>query len=282
MENENLDLARKVVEAYRKAFFIKKFDAVKQVVKIFEEKYLERFKKELEKEKLEEQRQFDKARLLLEKFKSTGIYKKAISYDLFRILKVNVLENDISNVVASVIDPSKSPFGKDILIKLLENTISKDPENIKEIYKKIYKIIKNTPENRFVCKREYAGESSRIDIRIFTRNFDIENNAVIDFEMKTEGGSETKVDGEFQTKREYNALVDFAESKTIPAKNILAFFVTPYGSYPTSKEFVPLAMNKLRKIILTILKDSKKTEFNNFDECSIGAICHFFRSGYIF
>ena len=139
MESENLDLAKKVVEAYRKAFFIKKLDAVKQVVKIFEEKHLERFKKELEKEKVEEQRQFDKARLLLENFKSTGIYKKAISYDLFRILKVNVLENDISDVVASVIDPSQSPFGKNILIKLLENTISKDPENINGIYK----IIKN-------------------------------------------------------------------------------------------------------------------------------------------
>ena len=278
MESENLDLAKKVVEAYRKAFFIKKLDAVKQVVKIFEEKHLERFKKELEKEKVEEQRQFDKARLLLENFKSTGIYKKAISYDLFRILKVNVLENDISDVVASVIDPSKSLFGKDILIKLLENTISKDPENINGIYK----IIKNTPENRFVCKREYAGESSRIDIRIFTKNFDIENNAVIDFEMKTEGGSETTKNEDPQTKREYEDLVKFADSKNIPDKNILAFFVTPYGSYPMSEKFISLAIDKLRDIILSVLKDRKKTELNNFDEYSIGAICHFFRSGYIF
>lgn len=280
MKCENLDIARKVVETYRKTFPIKEFDAVKQVVKTFEEKHLERFKKKLEKEKLEEQRQFNEARLLLEKFKSTSIYKKAISYDLFRILKVNVLENDISNVAASVIDPSNpdSPFGKGILMKLLKKIISKNPKNLNGIYD----IIKNTPENKFVCKREYAGESSRIDIRIFTRNSDSKKNVVIDFEMKTKGGSETTKDGEFQTKREYKALVDFAESKTIPAKNTLAFFVTPYGSGPIAKEFIPLAMDKLRDIILSVLKDRKKTESSNFDECAIGAICHFFKSGYIF
>lgn len=280
MESKNLDMARKVVEAYRKTFPIKEFDAVKQVVKTFEEKHLERFKKELEKEKLEEQRQFDKASCLLKKFKSTGIYKKAISYDLFRILKVNVFENDISNVVASVIDPSKSSFGKDILMELLENTILKDPKNIN--IKRIYKIIKNTPKKRFVCKREYAGESSRIDIRIFTRNSDVEKNVVIDFEMKTEGGLETKKEGKFQTEREYEALENFAKSKTIPPENTLACFVTPYGSYPMAKKFIPLAMDKLRDIILSVLKDREKTESSDFDECAIGAICHFFRSGYIF
>jgi len=275
MESEKLDMGRKVVEAYRKAFPIKEFDTIKQVVKTFKEKYLERFKKELEKEKLEEERQFKKAVDLLKSFKSTGIYKKAISYDLFRILKVNVLENDISDVVASIIDPSKSPFGKDILMKIVKNTISKDPKNIKGIYK----IIKDTPENRFVCKREYAGESSRIDIRIFTKNSDIDN-IVIDFEMKTEGGSETKKDGKSQTEREYEDLKNFAGK--IPSKNILAFFVTPYGSYPRYKKFIPLAMDKLRDIILNILMDKKETELNNFDGCAIGAICHFFRSGYIF
>lgn len=272
MESKNLDMGRKVVEAYRKAFPIKEFDAIKQVIKTFEEKYLERFKKELEKEKLEEKRQFNKARDLLKSFKSTDIYKKAISYDLFRILKVNVLENDISDVVASIIDPSKSPFGKDILMKIVKNTISKDPQNINGIYK----IIENTPENRFVCKREYAGESSRIDIRIFTKNSDIDN-VVIDFEMKTEGGSETEKDGKFQTEREYEDLKSFAGK--IP---ILAFFVTPYGSNPMSKDFIPLAMNKLQGIILNVLMDRKETELNNFDECATGAISHFFRSGYIF
>ncbi|MCD6367088.1 MAG: hypothetical protein J7L46_06075 [Bacteroidales bacterium] len=163
MESKNLDMGRKVVEAYRKAFPVKEFDAIKQVIKTFEEKYLELFKKELEKEKLEEKRQFNKARDLLksfkstgiyekaisleekgqfnkardllESFKSTGIYEKAISYDLFRILKVNVLENDISDVVASIIDPSKSPFGKDILMKIVKNAILKDPKNINGIYK---------------------------------------------------------------------------------------------------------------------------------------------------
>jgi len=278
MESENLDMGRKVVEAYRKAFPIKEFDAIKQVVKTFEEKYLERFKKELEKEKLEEKNQFNKAVDLLKSFKSTGIYEKAISYDLFRILKVNVLENDISDVVASIIDPSKSPFGKDILTKIAKLAILKDPKNINGIYK----IIKDTPENRFVCKREYAGESSRIDIRIFTRNSDIEKNVVIDFEMKTEGGSETEKDGEFQTEREYDDLLKFAKSKKIPAENILAFFVTPYGSNPMSKDFIPLAMDELRDIILNILMDKKETELNNFDGCAIGAICHFFTSGYIF
>lgn len=277
MESKSLDMGRKVVEAYRKTFPVKEFDAIKQVVKTFEKKYLERFKKELEKEKLEEKKQFNKAVDLLKSFKSTGIYEKAISYDLFRILKVNVLENDISDVVASIIDPSKSPFGKDILMKIVKNTISKDPKNINGIYK----IIKDTPENRFVCKREYAGESSRIDIRIFTRNSDIEKNVVIDFEMKTEGGSETKKDEKFQTEREYEALEDFADEK-IPPGNILAFFVTPYGSNPMSEKFIPLAMDELRYIIMNILMDKKETELNNFDGCAIGAICHFFRSGYIF
>jgi len=278
MESENLDMARKVVEAYRKTFPIKEFDTVKQVVKTFKEKHLERFKKKLEKEKLEKQRQFNEAGLLLAKFKRTGIYKKAISYDLFRILKVNVLENDISDVIASVIDPSKSSFGKDILMELLENTKIKDQEKIN----RIYEIIEDTPGNRFVCKREYAGESSRIDIRIFTRNSDSKKNVVIDFEMKTEGGSETKKDEKFQTEREYEALLKFTESKNMLSKNILAFFVTPYGSYPMSKNFIPLAMDKLRDIILSVLKDRGKTESSDFDECAIGAICHFFKSGYIF
>ena len=212
----------------------------------------------------------------MKSFKSRGIYKKAISYDLFRILKVNVLENDISDVVASIIDPSKSPFGKDILMKIVKHAILKDPKNINGIYK----IIKDTPENRFVCKREYAGESSRIDIRIFTRNSDSKKNVVIDFEMKTEGGSETEKDGKFQTEREYEDLKNFAGK--IPSENILAFFVTPYGSNPMSKDFIPLAMNKLQGIILNVLMDRKETELNNFDECATGAICHFFRSGYIF
>ena len=189
------------------------------------------------------------------------------------------MENDISNVLAYVIDPSKSRFGKDILMKLLENTMLKDPKNIN--IKGIYKIIKNTHKKRFICKREYAGESSRIDIRIFTKNSDI-GNVVIDFEMKTEGGSETIKNGKPQTKREYEALVKFAESKNIHPKNILAFFITPYGSNPMSEKFVPLAMDTLRDIILRVLKDRKKTKLNNFDKCAIGAICHFFKSGYIF
>ena len=215
MENKNLDVVKKVVEAYREAFLIRKFDVVRQVVKTFEEKYLERFKKELEKEKLEEKRQLNEAILLLGRFKGTDIYKKATTYDLFRILRTNASENDISNVVASVIDPSKSSFGKDILRQIL-NLAKQTPKNSVRI-NGIYEIIKNTPKNKFTCKREYPAESSRIDIRIFTRNHDIKN-VVIDFEMKVEGGSETKKDGKFQTERECKDLLKFAQDKDIAAE----------------------------------------------------------------
>ena len=190
--------------------------------------------------------------------------------DLFATMKIKPNENQISDVIASLLNPKTSIWGQEILLKLID----KYGHN-----KQLHKLLKDTPRKNFYVRREWSGEYSRIDIRILTKNRCPEKNIIIDFEMKIGSGEETISNGIFQTQREWNDLEKIANLKKIPKTNVIAFFVSPFGTTPRSNKFISIRYSSLNNLI-------KKTMLNcNSSSSSLEqkyAYINFISSRYIF
>ena len=186
-------------------------------------------------------------RNVINEFKK-DLYKKVTRYDIFRELKVEFNENLISDVIASLFNPKKSPFGKDLILNMLKFYHHKK-KNVE-----IYNIIKNTNIENISCHREVTGESSRIDIRITTHN-ELQPNAIIDIELKGKNryAGETFINGIYQTVREYDDLLKekIANSERYCGNtcDISAFYITPHGESPNCKDFERVSYDDLREIV---------------------------------
>lgn len=187
--------------------------------------------------------QFKMTKKILETFKA-DLYPKVRRYDIFRELRVDFDENLISDVIASLLQPKKSPFCKELLICLLEHNKKLD----------IADIIKETQVGKIICHREVSGLRSRIDIRIETHNED-KANAIIDLELKGKNpnADETYGDGIPQTEREYEDLEkrqkDHRSRYNDMACSIAAFYITPNGTQPTSRYFVEVSYDDIRELV---------------------------------
>ena len=202
-------------------------------------------------------------------YQKTNIYKKLIKYDLFSELKIKVSEDVLSNIIADIINPIKSPFGKNILLRLLRET---DKDELIKIFKKV-------DNANIIVKREQHGENSRIDIRIYTNL--PQDNIVIDIEMKVGCGSETThKSGKLQTERELVDLYTFADQKGIPRNNVVAYFITPNAKIANCRNFTSLSLYDLNEVILEELKIYNESELICSD--GISACRHFFSSRWIF
>jgi hypothetical protein len=190
-------------------------------------------------------------------------------YDLFKILKIKVTENQISDAIAFCLNPKKSAWGKKILL----NLVRKYSENTK-----IINIIEKTPTNKFYVKREWSGELSRIDIRVVTKNGKNLPNTIIDFEMKIGSGEETFSEGEYQTQREWTDLLKLAESQNIPKNQVIAFYVSPLKSKPHSKKFISVQYSEFNRLITKVLLTSKDENYYDYKY----ALIHFLSSKHIF
>ena len=219
--------------------------------------------------KSKKQRQLQLATKLLLNPKTTDFLQNHSKHDLFKILNTKVTENQISDAIAFCLNPKKSIWGKEILLKL----ISENTNNTK-----ILNIIKTTPSNKFYVKREWSGEFSRIDIRIITKNRLNYPNTIIDFEMKIGYGEETLSEGEYQTNREWKDLLKLAKSTNIPKNHLIAFYVSPFGTTAHSKEFINIRYSYFNSLITKILLNSNDGSCYDFKY----AFAHFLSSKHIF
>ena len=230
-------------------------------------KVLDRF--DLSKYKNKKQLQLQLSKELLLHPKTTEFLKNYSKHDLFEILKVKVNENQISDAIAFCLNPKKSVWGKEILLKL----ISENTDNTE-----IFDIITKTPSNKFYVKRDWAGQFSRIDIRVMTKNGINSPNIIIDFEMKVGSGEETFSEGKYQTQREWEDLLRLAESLNIPKKHIIAFYVSPLGLTAHSETFINIRYSYFNNLIKKILLSPNETNDHEYKY----AFIHFLASKHIF
>lgn len=106
---------------------------------------------------------------LIENYKKTNLYFNATKYNLFDDTGLKLSEEQTNNVITSIFNPQKLPFGKPVIIDILR----------KKGGHHIATIIEATKEENLKVKREQKGSSSRIDIRIITENSSREN-AIVD------------------------------------------------------------------------------------------------------
>lgn len=218
-----------------------------------------------------EKERFTLVKNIVEDYSVSSLFQQAVRYDLFKQLRLKLDENALSNITADMLNPKKSPFGKFILVQLLKKT----EQN------KIAQIIESTDENLIRVRREQAGDNSRIDIRVYTRNFSGEN-AIVDFELKVGHRSETiniNKEDKYQTDREWKDLLNFSEKSGIG--NIVAYFITPDGVQAKNSNFISVARYELNQIICELLNNPT----DKADKIDIDGICalrHFFKSNYVF
>ncbi len=238
-------------------------ETVKMLVESY--KLSDLYKKAINREK----ERFTLVKNIVEDYSVSSLFQQAVRYDLFKQLRLKLDENTLSNITADMLNPKKSPFGKFILVQLLKKT----EQN------KIAQIIESTDEKLIRVKREQAGDNSRIDIRVYTSNSSGEN-AIVDFELKVGHGSETiNKEYKYQTDREWKDLLDFSKKSGIG--NIVAYFITPNGIQAKNSNFISVARYDLNQIICEVLNN----QTDKTDKIDIDGICalrHFFKSGWIF
>ena len=243
----------------------KKFDNIKKLIENFD------YRKFL----IKKRENFRKAINLIENFKNNNIYRKFIKFDLFKTLRLNLKENQISDIVAFVLNPQNIKCAKYILIDILKKSQQYALKEQTVILEEVINAVINTNDDFIKVKREYPGNISRIDIRIFSKSF------VVDIEMKYDGGSETYINKEYQTEREYKDLKTFAEKNKID--NYIGLYISPFGNLPASPNFIPLPLYKLAEIIINWLnKDLKNKLEDDLDKEIYFVLRHFFSSKYIF
>lgn len=254
-----------LIEDYQRCFSLRSnYETLKNLVENYKSSsiYIESLHRQA--------KRFSIVKGLIEDYKKTALSLKAQRYDLFRELKLKLSEDELSNITADIFNPQKSPFGKSILIRLLRKTGKKE----------VASMIEQVREENIVVKREQSGDNSRIDIRIVTKNFSDEN-VVIDLEMKVRSGSETSHrSGKPQTIREWDGLIKFANIRGISKKNVVAYFITPYGTKAKSKDFLNLSRYELNQIIWEELDCMK--EYATINKDGISALRHFFGSSWLF
>lgn len=206
---------------------------------------------------------------LIKEYSNSDIFVNSGKYDLFKALNIKLNENSISDITSDILNPLKSPFGKQVIIYIL----------IQSNKKHIAQILQSTNDKFIKVKREHAGDKSRIDIRIFTTNHSKEN-LIIDFEIKINHGEETFINDEYQTIREWNDLYNFAQKIDVSLKNTIAFFITPSGKRAKCKNFIPLSWHNFNQITCEVLDE--RIESDKLDADAIGALKHFFKSTWLF
>lgn len=169
------------------------------------------------------------AETILRSFKEQGLNR----FDIFRQAGFYADENRFSDAIAALLDPKRGhQLGILPLKMLLEIIDAKVPESNAS---RIISVLEQNPSHISVF-REKREEKTRPDIEIIGPDF------IIFIENKIRGGHETKVNGEWQTKRQWRVLKEKYDRR---GALILAIFLTPEGSLSVEKSFVPLSVGEL-------------------------------------
>lgn len=156
-------------------------------------------------------------------------------YDIFRKAGFAADENNFSDAIASILNPREShQLGLEPIIQLLNQLSDHNPEKINT-----FKKLVSECQSVVAVHRERHEGNTIPDIEIVCANF------IIFIENKVEGGAETFINGDWQTDREWIALLNRCQCLNIPEERILAIFLTPEGKIPKSTHFIPLSVSKL-------------------------------------
>lgn len=161
--------------------------------------------------------------------------KQLHHFDIFRKAGFIANENSLSDAIAAILDPRENhQLGINPLLQLLEHFTDYNPSKIKAIKG----LIRNN-KSHIVLHRERREGNTIPDIEIVCSDF------LIFIENKIRGGSETLIDGLWQTDRQWEALIRRSRILNIPKENILALFLTPEGKAPKNGHFIPLSVTEL-------------------------------------
>ena len=207
---------------------------------------------------------FDQADTVLSLFREQGLNR----YNIFRKLGFVANEDALSDVIASLLDPTENHgLGIKPLKKLLEYLRE---EHNKTCHSYQIENICNAlgRKGQFISvHREKSEEFTRPDITIIGAEF------AIFIENKVRGGKETDHwNGEWQTVRQGKALGELADRLGIPKSNTLGIFLSPEGKAAQNPDFVSLQVGELIKV----LRQSVKRDDNGMGYNSINAFLDFY------
>lgn len=191
--------------------------------------------------------------------------------DVFHLLRADLSEDTLSDIVAEVLKPRKNIEGKSILSSLLQ-----------EHSPKVATLFDRADSSQILVQREVVGASSRVDLRVWTSGIP-DGDVAIDFEFKVDGGRETidPVTKEPQTFREWHDLLEFANTKGIAENNVVAFFVTSSGESAACEKFIPIARADLHGYIAKSLAKYSQEIVDPELRAAIAALHWFFLSPYV-
>ncbi len=183
---------------------------------------------------------------LLEIFKE----KKLHHYDLFRIAGFTATENQLSDALASLLNPKAA---HNLGIKPLKNVLLTIKNRNKKV-SAILSVLDLAAEIQVI--REYHLGNTIPDIAIISNKF------IILIENKIRGRCETYTT-DYQTKRQWKKVVEQSKILGIEEQFLLGIFLSPEGKYPYEKHFIPISVSE---VVTSIKNAIIESGFKNYIE----------------
>ena len=172
-------------------------------------------------------------------------------YDLFRVAGFTATENQLSDALASLLNPKSA---HNLGIEPLRNVLS----TIKERNKNVSAILSILDSAEIQVFREYHLGNTIPDIAIISNKF------IILIENKIRGGCETYTT-DYQTKRQWKKLVEQSKILGIAEQFLLGIFLSPEGKYPHEKHFIPISVSEVvTSIKNAIIESNCKNNIESF------------------
>ena len=234
----------------------KELRAAKAVLNLFVKADLKRSFQQYQTQRLAQ------AQRLISSFRKRNLYY----FDIFRKAGFVADENAFSDAIAAILDPNeKHQLRINPILNLLEQVLKNVSGDTVNKVKSLKEIVKKDAPYIAIYRERHEGDTVP-DIEIVGYHF------IIFIENKIRGGSETLVDGEWQTERQWKALINRAHRLNIPEENLLAIFLTPEGKPPKSQNFIPLSSSQLATAFRRSLEHIQDNEI----KCSLLAFLNFY------
>ncbi|WP_300463666.1 PD-(D/E)XK nuclease family protein [Desulfobacula sp.] len=176
--------------------------------------------------------------------------KKLHHYDLFRIAGLTPTENQLSDALASLLNPKSA---HKLGIEPLRNVLS----TIENRHKNVSAIISTLDSAEVQIIREYHLGDTIPDIAIISDKF------IIFIENKIRGGSETYSTAP-QTERQWKKLLKMGKMKGIKEQYLLGIFLSPEeDKYPLENNFIPMSVSKVVMAIKKAIVNSEHRATNS-------------------
>ena len=163
--------------------------------------------------------------------------QKLHHFDIFRKAGFLPTETMFSNAIAALLDPKEGHgLGTLPLEKLLDRIATKDLNPESEVAVQTIKATLAQNRPHISIHREKREKKTIPDITLVSNDF------AIFIENKIMGGIETYIDGEAQTKRQWQVLEQKYRQRN---RAILGIFLTPEGNQAEESNFIPLSVREL-------------------------------------